>query len=111
MAHLKGPWAYDGSTHHVVSTVEFHERWDPDEPADPMQVICTLSAMGGDDSRSDLALIVASPELLGMVDRLADRIEADGGSRELVEEARALAARARNPDAVRLHAKGSGPHG
>jgi hypothetical protein len=104
MAHVAGPWAYDESSNHVVSTTEV-EDWSiglDDEPPRPKQVLCTFGAMGGDDNRSDLALLVASPELLDMVRRLSQASDMDA-LRAMRAEADELAARATDYDLVRRH--------
>jgi hypothetical protein len=65
MPHTPGPWAYDPSTNHVVSTTEF-EEWSrdiDDDPPVPKRIICTFAAMG-DNNVENLALIVASPTML-----------------------------------------------
>lgn len=67
MPITKGPWAYDRTTGYIVSTVEYEEwsphLYDPEEIPVPMRVACMLGAMG-ENSDENLALIVASPQLL-----------------------------------------------
>lgn len=103
MAHVAGPWAYDPTTNHVVSTTQF-EDWSVglDEPPRAKQVVCTYGAMGGDDNRADLALIVAAPELLDVVLRLSAIGDMDA-LQALAAEARELAARACDPELMRTH--------
>jgi len=101
MAHTKGPWAHDPETHHIVSTTE-SEGWSVDleeDPPVPKRIVCLYGAMGGDDSRADLALMTAAPELLEMVDRLVAtlrRTPVDTKTATLLNEAVELAARARD---------------
>ena len=101
MAHTKGPWAHDPETHHIVSTTE-SEGWSVDleeDPPVPKRIVCLYGAMGGDDSRADLALMTAAPELLEMVDRFVAAMRKATVSTEdaaLRDEAVELAARARD---------------
>lgn len=104
MAHVAGPWAYDESTSHVVSTTEV-EEWSvglDDEPPRMKQVLCTYGAMGGDDNRADLALIVASPELLEMVRRLSSASDFEA-LRAMKTKADELMARAIDFGMIRKH--------
>jgi hypothetical protein len=63
--HTPGPWRYDPSRVAIVAGPE----------DDPVYVIVTRGAMGGEDVRADIALMVAAPELLsaarGAVEALA----------------------------------------
>lgn len=102
MAHTEGPWAYDDDTHNIVSTTIF-EEWSTDlEDEDPVpkRVLCVYGAMGGEDNRADLALFVASAELLSMVKRFVDASGSEPASDEeakLIEEAKELIGRAQDP--------------
>jgi hypothetical protein len=74
MPATPGPWAYDPDTSHIISTTAF-EDWSldlPDEEPVPKRVLCLISAMGGDDSQADLALLVAAPKLLRALHAVID---------------------------------------
>ncbi len=106
MAHTEGPWAYDDDTHNIVSTTTF-EGWSTDlEDEDPVpkRILCVYGAMGGEDNRADLALFVASEELLSMVKRFVDASGSEPASDEeakLIEEAKELIDRAEDPAKMR----------
>jgi hypothetical protein len=65
MEHTKGPWVYDQELYRIISG----EQWMV-EPGDEFldgihtTVINTFGGMGGDDTRADIALICAAPDLL-----------------------------------------------
>lgn len=106
MAHTEGPWAFDDDTHHIVSTTTF-EEWSTDlEDEDPVpkRILCVYGAMGGEDNRADLALFIASAELLSVVKRFVDISEREPASDEeakLIEEARELIDRAQDSTKMR----------
>lgn len=91
MAHTRGPWAIDDKTSNIVSTTEF-EDWSlsiEDEDPVPKNILCFFGAMGGEDTRADLALMVTAPELLGSLRALVAAI-AEGNVDE-IERLRAKA--------------------
>lgn len=106
MAHTEGPWAFDNDTHHIVSTTT-SEEWSTDledEDPEPKRILCVYGAMGGEDNRADLALFVASAELLSMVKRFVDTSGSEPASDEeakLLEEAKELIDRAQDPAKMR----------
>jgi hypothetical protein len=68
MPHTPGPWAYDPTTHHIVSTTVFEDYTDGLDEKIPKRVLCTYGAMGGDDTNADLALIVAAPLMFRVIE-------------------------------------------
>ena len=53
----KGPWRFDKSQSKIVSETEFMDE------ENPVTVISTYGAMGGDDVNADALLIASAPEL------------------------------------------------
>lgn len=79
MPHTAGPWTYDESTHHIVSTVEF-EEWSldiEDEPPVPKRIICTYGVMG-DNNQANLKLMIAAPQMFAALEQW--KCPACGGS-------------------------------
>lgn len=61
--YTPGPWVYDEKFNRIISTKEWFV-----EPGDldgiHTTIIETFGAMGGDETRADINLICAAPELL-----------------------------------------------
>ncbi len=84
MPHTIGPWAYDPETCAIVAPAA--PPADPEFPAPP-SVCSVMSALGGEDTNADLALMVAAPVMLGALynarDRLAEIVAINGGEGNL----------------------------
>lgn len=78
MSMTPGPWLYDMDECQVYAQLPkgHPDRWsnDPDLDSGKRNVLCTYGALGGEDSVSDLSLIVAAPELLAALDAACDWI-------------------------------------
>jgi len=76
MDHTPGPWEYDGA-----SSITSKSEWliepseDEDEAGVPLKVIDLTGAMGGTNSKADAYLIAAAPELLEVLQLIAEHAE------------------------------------
>jgi hypothetical protein len=68
--HTPGPWRHNGKRNAIESTTEMVYE------DQPVQVISTFAAMGGENTDADILLIAAAPDLLEALEEAKKLLEA-----------------------------------
>jgi len=81
MAYTNGDWVWNKDNNTIESTTEWviPPDIDNDEDGVPVQIISTFSAMGGDDTKSDIQLICAAPKMLQALYDIVNKYDIETG--------------------------------
>lgn len=87
--HSRGPWHFDAGRMNICTSEKY--EWVEEDDEDPAYrtVIHTQSAMGGDDTEADKRLLIGSPLMFDLLNRIAGGEEGASirkEAQELLEE-------------------------
>lgn len=69
--HSRGPWHFDASRMNICTSEKCDWVEEDDEDPAYRTVIHTQSAMGGDDTQADQRLLIGSPLMFDLLNRIA----------------------------------------